>query len=114
MIKEDYVSFEVAKLLEEKGFNEPCYTCYLNKELSHYDYLSTNFELIDNAFSAPTLQMACKWLREVHNIYIWVQPNSCKEGLHDAHVKDTWAGIGYKSYEEAVEVALKYCLEHLI
>ena len=37
MITEDYVSFEIAKLLKEKGFSEPCYTCYLNKELYHYD-----------------------------------------------------------------------------
>ena len=51
MIKEAYCSFEVAELLKEKGFNEPCYTCYINKELSHYDYLSTNFELIDNVIS---------------------------------------------------------------
>ena len=28
MITEDYVSFETAKLLKEKGFNESCYTYY--------------------------------------------------------------------------------------
>jgi hypothetical protein len=28
MITEDYVSFEVAKLLKEKGFNEPCIATY--------------------------------------------------------------------------------------
>jgi hypothetical protein len=28
MIKEDYVSFEVAKLLKEKGFNEICRAAY--------------------------------------------------------------------------------------
>ena len=28
MITEDYVSFEVAKMLKEKGFNEPCHATY--------------------------------------------------------------------------------------
>ena len=28
MITENYVSFEIAKLLKEKGFNEPCLMCY--------------------------------------------------------------------------------------
>lgn len=31
MIAEDYVSFEVAKLLKEKGFNEPCRAIYSPK-----------------------------------------------------------------------------------
>ena len=30
IITEDYVSYEVAKLLKEKGFDEPCYTCYID------------------------------------------------------------------------------------
>lgn len=31
MIKEAYVSFEIAKLLKEKGFNEPC-RAYMKKK----------------------------------------------------------------------------------
>ena len=121
MIKEDYVSFETAKLLKEKGFDEGCRTRYGSAgsfSYEKYEIEASECEMY-NAILAPTLQMAMKWLREVHNIYIWVQPNSCKEGLHDAHVKEhwwknTWAGVGYKSYEEAVEVAIKYTLENLI
>ena len=121
-ITEDYVSFEIAKLLKEKGFNEPCYACYLNKELSHYDYTSTNFELIDNAISAPTIQMVMKWLREVHNIHIdvcsiwdvihWIYqvfvitPRTASNSYVDE--------ILYTSYEEACEEAIKYCLKNLI
>lgn len=30
---EDFVTFEIAKKLEEKGFNEGCYKYYENKEL---------------------------------------------------------------------------------
>ena len=32
MITEDYVSFEAAKLLKEKGFNEPTWTRYENDD----------------------------------------------------------------------------------
>ena len=120
-IKEDYVSSEVAKLLKEKGFNEPCYTCYLNKEFSHYDYLSTNFELIDNAFAAPTLQMAMKWLREVHYIHIGINPISGKgynATIHDVADFDDYGIISDTEFffhpEEAIEAALKYSLENLI
>lgn len=120
MIKEDYCSFEVAKLLKEKGFDESCYTCYVEKEISHYDYSSTNYELIDGVISCPTIQMAMKWLREVHNIDICVFPYQFdyigysyevkiykNKGMH-FRITDS------KTYEEAVEVALKYTLECLI
>ena len=119
MIKEDYVSYEVAKLLKEKGFNEPCYTCYIDdNEISRCDYLSTNFELIDNAFSAPTLQMAMKWLRN-KGIYIQIRRN-VNTYLYGAIMlkdgSDTYATIPseLETYEEAIEAALKYALENLI
>ena len=124
-ITEDYVSFEIAKLLKEKGFDEPCYTCYLNKEVSHYDYLSTNFELIDDVISAPTLQMAMKWLREVHNIHIVLHPYTDMEGhnwsfIFDKFTYGCWQELAiyitdsWNTYEDACEAAIKYCLENLI
>lgn len=75
MITEDYCSFEVAKLLKEKGFNESYYTCYVEKEISHYDYSSTNYELIDGVISYPTIQIAMRWLREEKNIFIVIEPH---------------------------------------
>lgn len=121
MITEDYVSYEVAKLLREKGFNEPCYTCYLNKELSHYDYVSTNFELIENVISAPTHQMVMKWLREVYNIVISIFPTI----ETDMIVREDYNYTIYKNrtaiyqnssltYEQSSEESIKYTLENLI
>jgi hypothetical protein len=60
-----------------------------------------------------------KWLREVYNFHIWVEPSHDKEGLYNAHVKvgwwsNNWAGVGYNTYEKATEEAIKYCLKHLI
>lgn len=123
-ITEDYVSFEVAKLLKEKGFNEPCYTCYLNKELSHYDYLSTNFELINDVISAPTLQMVMKWFREIHklDIDVSIEYKNSKKVYYYSILKKTvirdidclHSETNFDSYEEAAEAAIKYCLENLI
>lgn len=121
-ITEDYVSFEIAKLLKEKGFNEPCYACYLNKELSHYDYTFTNFELVDIAISAPTLQMAMKWLREVHNIAINIGWGEVFEDefqwrciiLNQKDGRILRHSEYSNTYEQAANTAIRYCLENLI
>ena len=73
MITEDYVSFETAKLLKEKGFDEVCIGFYTPQKELHFTFLGeTNSIWLDDSISAPTLQMAMKWLREVHNILLVV------------------------------------------
>ena len=68
MITEDYVSFEVAKLLKEKGFNEYCLKNYWSSDKELHDWkweLSYNRNSDGNCntkdCAAPTLQMAMKW-----------------------------------------------------
>lgn len=75
MNKEDYVSLEVAKLLKEKGFDEPCdwiydtkEQCFKNSKEVNFDVTFTNSILRDNVYCVPTLYEAQKWLREKHNI----------------------------------------------
>lgn len=124
-IKEDYVSFETAKLLKGKGFDEYCSASYNleNGELSRFMCHCYG----DNRIQAPTLQLTMKWLREEKNILIYVYPvidlpvkNNYtfywrwdgKKKRHDApHIGDKH---NYESFEQAVEAAIKYCLEHLI
>jgi len=116
-ITEDYVSFEVAKLLQENGFDERCYKKY-NSNGDLFD--STEFTY---GPKAPTIQMVMKWLREVHNIIIDIAPNL--DG--DMNIYPGFCGIIYEdgslvtglsaeeyTYEQAAEVAIKYCLENLI
>ena len=95
MITEDFIDFETAKLLKEKGFDGPCYkvweshgksstlvsaSCFVEGEtvvnkklvdtaakLYAYEY-SLNNKV--EGYLAPTLQMVMKWLREEHNICI--------------------------------------------
>ena len=130
MITEDYVSFETAKLLKEKGFDIPLLTFYItDKEKKEGDLQTMAFtdDKIDNSYSdlcylAPTHQRAMKWLRKVHNISIepFVDFGSGDEHWWTADVayikKDGLIDelCGYNSYEEAAEAALKYTLENLI
>ena len=137
MIKEEYVSFEVAKLLKEKGFDIPVnyeYHYPVNYEY-HYKIMipqfhrkKHNFNGIEYSncssewYSAPTHQMAMAWLREVHNIII--EPESVWNGKEWEYLlfvvtpqnadSPYYEHNPYKSYEECVEAALKYILENLI
>ena len=75
MIREDYVSFESAKLLKEKGFVQPTRHYYsydgrLGYAASEYNWNQTIGDYCD--YSCISLQMAMKWLREVHNILLVV------------------------------------------
>lgn len=153
MIKEDYVSFEVAKLLKDKGFDEHCFC--INYPLLggiHYSIILPN--LLNNSMipfidkynfcrckedfiTIPTLQMAMKWLREVHNLCLFVIPATIDKTFRTGYAlypqcdsKWEWraskndrskAAFGVDinkkycdSYEQACEAAIKYCLENLI
>ena len=124
MIAEDYYSYEIAKLLEEKGFDIPVWTRYEenNDEVIFGDKYNWNNSPMGQ-ISAPTHQMAMKWLREVHNIYIDISPtySEIEKTIHFIwQVFDSnYDGIGdceifYGKYETACEAAIKYCLENLI
>ena len=121
MITEDYVSYEVAKLLKDKGFEQ-------HKTKLAYDKkgkLNWSDNLDPFEFSAPTHQMAMKWLREMHNIFIIIEPHmyDYMNERNASYVCSIWVEDNYyenpiltdfPSYEEAVEAALKYSLENLI
>ena len=106
MITEDYVSYEISKLLKEKGFDEECQKYYG-----------------DYKYPCPTLQMAMKWLRKVH--YIFIRPNTnflypiryyCEIFCYGDNLK-TQQDVtteNFESPEEACEAGIKYCLEKLI
>jgi hypothetical protein len=61
MNKEDYVSLEVARLLEEKGCNLSSDRCYIGGRFTESDFTE---DCDDVYYSAPTLYEAQKWLRK--------------------------------------------------
>ncbi len=69
-ITEDYVSFETTKLLKEKGY-KGSFDGYYND--AGYVVNRPNFFLKESEYQyyeRVSLQMAMKWLREVHKLYI--------------------------------------------
>jgi hypothetical protein len=138
MITEDYVSFETAKLLKEKGFDEKCLCCYedntsYNEGIKFSNWFGKKYSNseIGRRFSAPTLQMAMKWLRIEHNIHIepHIVRTKCSYGYMPNYIDlkelkqhfpfdefdfsnaDEYVCI---TYDKACEEAIKYCLENLI
>ena len=130
MIEERYCSFEVSKLLREKGFDEPCRAVY-EEEILRLNTLCDYFNSKSSSYiCAPTHQMAMDWLREEYRIAIdiritcektisyasdiWdfeiIHPNKFVGGTIDLREQQ----FGFKSYEDAIETALKYVLENLI
>ena len=128
MITEDYVSFEVAKLLKEKGFD------WNTDKQFNSDKIVGDYNITDRSryperyLDAPALQMAMKWLREVHHLHCnigydnvnwyWDVQTVCKPVTEETSPKILPAiatiGFTYNTYEEACEAAIKYCLENLI
>lgn len=134
---EDYVSFETAKLLKEKGFDwleSPFYS-----EQDRDEWRQNNSYTVPNEeynpelpFDSETLiivaphvsiQMAMKWLRKVHNLHIAVIvayhhiPRRYEAHIMKLENIDDFIlhqQVDFASYEEACEAGIKFCLENLI
>lgn len=130
MIKEQYVSFEVAKLLKDKGFKEETHGNYylggkFDGEFEESSKVNWN-KFFKTPIAAPTQQMAMRWLREVHNIHIsitfgWVSGYNAQvdwaeesEKGNDKPACCVWRTDLNTTYEAAVEEAIKYSLKNLI
>ena len=79
---ESYVSLETAKMLKECGFDWECETHYHNGCLDsvygeNHDYNSERYEDggYNEYYSAPTLAVAQRWLREIKGIRFYITPN---------------------------------------
>lgn len=124
MTREDYVSLEVAKLLKEKGFDEPCLATRLkNGNLKVYDIEQSadNLTRIGDdyyEFLCPTLYGAQKWLRKKSLVvevgymygdyYIY---DILKIPTHDLIGLNDRKPTGYGSYEEALNDGIKEALK---
>ena len=137
MITEDYCSYEVAKLLKEKGFPQK-YDIYHSMVYNEEDYedeyevqrmvLETKLVKAGTLSSypvgvpepkcyCPTHQTAMKWLRQEKNIIIniWYDGGDWNAEYYNNEDENFHLITCLcNSYEEAVEAALKYTLENLI
>ena len=151
MNKEEYVDFDTAKLLKEKGFDwktdfvwyehlppsidwrnkanqQAMDYFYFNETIEHHSYYRNCDKkpsyISGDIYSAPTQQMACRWLYEEKGFYIAILP--CEKGFY-AMIYHTGVSrhLEYLSLvqdkehdnptpQQAIESALQYCLTKLI
>jgi hypothetical protein len=132
MSKEQYVTFEVARLLKEKGFDWFTYSYYTKDDVDKEPYFGMEnlcpdnwngqaAEVNDLWFSAPTQQMAMRWLREEKGIHIYPIPVTGFYYVVSVYLEDgnkvhnrILSRSGRHAYEDVVDAALAYCLTNLI
>lgn len=111
------VSFEIAKLLKEKGFSKKTLQAYVYRGVEHQDSsykgrLTKDKLLCD--ISAPTIAEVVMWLYE-KNIWISVDPEiDTNTWFHTiSHGKSTTAFGNYSSPIEAYEKGIEHVLNSI-
>ena len=139
---EDFVPFELAKKLKEKGFREKCLLYYAasgyfdsnsidtydrpDQELDYSDFLTcynkgNSIGLID----APTTSQVLKWLRKNHATHIEI--SLCRNGWYSEIIQYEYyeeekeygcklitISVINDSYEEATLAGIEYVIDNLI
>lgn len=117
-MKEQLITFKTAKLAKEKGLN------FSSDNIVYND--SGRKCVVDYDTSVITEDIPCvsqsilqKWLREIHNIHVWLEPLGFKME-YDVYVNhaDDWkkgeentcVGEDFNTYEEALEKGLQEAL----
>lgn len=131
-------SFEIAKKLKEKGFNEQC-LAYYTKDSNFY-YNKSYGSDVENAFKsfnsrpnhicgkridAPTISQVLKWLREKKEIDIIIdliitynynleriREYSCR--IYTSKLNKPKTTDCFKSFEQAAIDGIKYVIDNLI
>lgn len=122
-ITEDFVSFEVAKVLKEKGFEGDVNGYYHIRDNGHRVCTVQEFshsEAPHLYIPSPTHQMVMKWLRKKH-IIIVISPECLNIETHcsDWGVEIWWddnyeeMSETYLTYEDACGAAIKHVIENL-
>ena len=117
-MNEQFVPYEIAIKLEEKGFNDVCLGFYRNDTQK----LLVNNTFADRAYyegrvpliQAPLWQQVIDWLRDNHNIDIFIEPGG-KPKMYAVFVDGDWIYENTKnrmlySYKEARQAAIEHAL----
>lgn len=127
-IQEAYCSFEVSKLLKEKGFDVPLSTWYDPHGKEGFAGMKGRFNIY---CARPIHALAIEWIRVNFGIFIYPQFQTWDDGcftanwclkngelwnFHDLGVKKDmfWKRTKFNSPQEATEAALLHVLKNLI
>ena len=136
----DFVTFDIAKKLKERGFKLACIGHYEGDrfEYNTYDGYGINISYIARSYNdddrfveytdVPVICQVLKWLREEKKIS--VQPLSTRGNRWESQITFTdendkklvekfldgsfWAGRRSKTYEEAALAGIQYVIDNLI
>ena len=141
---EDFVTFEIAKKLKEKGFREKCENIYLGGELTsnrfllnractaqvEFSYNTVNDHIYSEGMyvdiiDAPTISQVLKWLREEKDCHIMIDiyDNGWFYTINNFYRHDTGVFevkthlmqcLDYDTYEQAAIAGIEYVIDNLI
>ena len=114
---ENYIDFETAKLLKEKGFTEPVRLWYDDKGDIVEKYIEpTEHEHKEHLYACPTRAQVSDWLQEKHDLYIEI--HRFNKGwfymIIDMLDDKTLFTEDCESFGECENDGLKYSLENLV
>lgn len=126
MIEEAFVSFDNAKLLKEKGFNEIC-SAFYNYKGQLMNVSGFNCQPLSNSNTkadvcmAPTHQLVLRWLREIYHLHIYafyseIKTSSSNWCYEVERIDGNWTFSKRhgKTYEECIEEAINYTIKNLL
>ena len=137
---ENFVSFEIAKKLKEKGFREECFARYYCSDKAYFEensynpntesifYCYNNDEDLGRFYiDAPTISQTLKWLRDEKEYHIEFVGNACgylfiisdipSKGGTDRYCSDYSGpndGGTWDKYEDCAIASIEYVLDNLI
>lgn len=137
----DFVPYELAVKLKEKGFREECLYSfnYLNEIVANKLYNDEDFVTTEDLYhcvnfgdrvDAPTISQVLKWLRKKKDIYVQVEyiNNKC---FGSVIIRRTTGGVivsykddkfhysdsetlSHEEYEQAALAGIEYVIDNLI
>lgn len=87
-IEESFCSFEVSKLLKEKGFNNFSHGMYYDKEGKYYPGFSSNMSDYEDKIHRPNHSLAIEWVRINFEIEIFILPIFREKCGYDSFRRD--------------------------
>ena len=121
-MNEEFVNYEIAIKLNEKGFNLKTRYGYLPPiKLIHESFIDRDWVEL-NGCPAPTISQALKWLREKHNILISPSVYGNEDGriwsysIINIEIQYLHGEIpdNVESYEQAALAGINHVLNNLI
>lgn len=115
------VSFPLAKLLKEKGFDEKVNSYFADN--GREEHFQPKYKMNYNSYlkvglthSRPTIAEVIDWIYEKHGVWIYSYHNGT---LFIGSIQDSTGSIkgrllGYKTPTEAYSAAIEYVLTNLI